>query len=315
VSSSATNVLAIAGSLRTASINAACCRAMRTHCCLLLLLASTSTMAIDLAPLWDFDNPDASELRFRQALTKAAGEDRLILQTQIARTHGLRKDFAQARRILGEIEPAMAAAGPEAQARYYLELGRTLASATHEPGDISPEGRALARQSYDKALSISRQAGLDALAVDAIHMFAFLDTSPADQLKWAEAALKVVQASSQADARRWEASIRNNMGYALHQLGRHEEALDQFQQALVLREQGTNQGAIRIARWMVAWTLRSLGRVDDAMAIQLRLEEENDSAGTPDPDVFEELEALYRARNDASRAEHYAKRRSLVAGH
>lgn len=34
-----------------------------------------------------------------------------------------------------------------------------------------------------------------------------------------------------AAAQKWEASVRNNIGYALHQLGRYEEALAEFNQA------------------------------------------------------------------------------------
>jgi hypothetical protein len=50
-------------------------------------------------------------------------------------------------------------------------------------------------------------------------------------------------------------------------------------------------------------------RFDEALAIQLRLERERDTAGQPDRFVFEELEALYRERGDAERAAHYAQRR------
>ena len=182
-------------------------------------------MAIDLAPLWDFSKPDVSEARFRQALERAKGDDALILQTQIARTYGLRKDFKEARKILREIEPRVEAAGPEAKVRYLLELGRSFASATHTPDQITPEIKAEARQSYESALSLAKSARLDALAIDAIHMFAFLDTTPSDQLKWSQAALEVVLNTSQPDAKRWEASVRNNIGYALHQLGRYDEAL------------------------------------------------------------------------------------------
>jgi hypothetical protein len=54
-------------------------------------------MALELAPLWNFSDPAASEQRFRAALESTRGDDALILQTQIARTHGLRGDFARAR--------------------------------------------------------------------------------------------------------------------------------------------------------------------------------------------------------------------------
>jgi tetratricopeptide (TPR) repeat protein len=275
-----------------------------------VLLATTTAqpaMAIDLAPLWDFSRPELSEQRFKQALQNATGDDALILQTQIARTHGLRKNFDTARQLLRQIEADVAKAGPEAQVRYQLELGRSYASATHSAEQLTPDNKARARKAYDTALAAARAAQLDALAIDVVHMFAFLDTAPAEQLKWGQTALDMVLASSQPDARRWEASVRNNVAYALHQLGRYEEALAQFRQALTIRERGSNAGATRVAHWMVAWTLRSLKRWDEALAIQLRLEKENADAGQPDPYVFEELEALYKAKGEAARAEHYAQ--------
>lgn len=131
---------------------------------------------------------------------------------------------------------------------------------------------------------------MDSLAVDAIHMLAFVDTAPADQLKWAQQVLTVVEQSEQPAAKRWEASIRNNIGYALHQLGRYPEALTQFELALTLREQknGANAAATRSARWMVAWTLRAgpQGRGPGGRALQLRLAREAEAAGQPDPFVF-----------------------------
>ena len=235
-----------------------------------------------------------------------------MLQTQIARTHGLRKDFAKARELLKSIEPDIATAGFEARARYSLELGRTYASAAHPPELHTPENRELARAAYDRALAVARAGKLDGLTIDVIHMLAFVDTAAADQLKWGLEALAVVEASDQPAAKRREASIRNNIGYALHQLGRFDEALAQFEQAVVLREKGTDSEALRSAQWMVAWTLRTLGRMDEALDRQLRLERECDAAGAPDPYVHEELELLYRARGDEGRATHYAQ---LLADH
>jgi len=270
-------------------------------------------MAIDVTPLWDFSQPELSEQRFRAALQTASGDDALILQTQIARSHGLRKDFATARAVLRDIEPQIAQAGPEARVRYYLELGRTYASAAHSPEQMTQQDRDLAHAAYVRALDEARAARLDNLAIDAIHMFAFIDTAPAEQLEWGRQALAVVEASTQPAAKRWEASIRNNIGYALHQLGRYEEALQQFRLALELRERGTDADATRAARWMIAWTLRAMGKVEEALQIQLRLEREADAAGRPDRYVFEELEALYQAAGDTERAQFYRQRREALS--
>ena len=213
--------------------------------CTLLLATTMSASALDLAPLWDFSQPALSEQRFRDRLDGASRDDALILQTLIARTYGLRKDFATARSILASVARDVPSASAEAQVRHALELGRTYASATHPKDDQTPESKATARAAYEQALAIAKAAGLDGLAIDAIHMLAFVDTAPPDQLKWGLEALAVVEASAQPAAKKWEASIRNNVGYALHQLGRFEEAMVQFQKAVVLRERGNNAEATR----------------------------------------------------------------------
>lgn len=63
---------------------------------------------------------------------------------------------------------------------------------------------------------------------------------------------------------------------------------------------------------MVAWTLRALNRLHEALEIQLRLERECDAAGVPDPYVFDELEALCRANGDVALAHRYAEKRKRL---
>lgn len=275
----------------------------------LSLSAPHTAMAIDLAPLWDFAQPALSEQRFRAALATAQGDDVLILQTQIARSLGLRSKFDGARALLREIEPKLATAGPEARVRWQLEWGRSHASAAHPKDTVTPAQRVLAREAYQAALDTARDARLDGLAIDAIHMFAFTDEGPVAGERWAREALALAAGSTQPAARRWEPSIRNNLGMALHGQGRYGEALVEFRQALALREQrGDDAQALGVARWMVAWTLRALGRVDEALAIQQQLERDTAAAGRPDVYVFEELEALHRARGEAVLAQAYADR-------
>jgi tetratricopeptide (TPR) repeat protein len=277
----------------------------------LLLLVMTSAMstasALDLNALWDFGNPALSEQRFRAALADARGDEALILQTQIARSHGLRRDFEAARTLLTTLEPQLAGASPEARVRHALELGRSYSSAAHAPATQTDAARTLARAAYQRALAEARAARLDGLAVDTLHMLAFVDRAPADQLRWGREALALAEASEQPDARRWRATLHNNIGIALRELGRPEEALAAFRLALALREQAGETARARIAQWMVANQLRLLGHADEALTLQLALEQANAAAGAPDPYVFEELAALYRARGETARAEHYAR--------
>jgi tetratricopeptide (TPR) repeat protein len=269
-------------------------------------------LAIDVAKLWDFNKPELSEERFRSVLTTASADDALILQTQIARSYGLRQRFPQAQEILADIESQVQSASVEAQVYYYLELGRTYSSATHPPESQTTEVKELARSAYMRAFELAQKGELDALAIDALHMMTFVDTAPEDQIEWNRKAIALMQSSSQRDAKKWEGSLRNNTGYALHLLGRNEEALAEFKLALAAHERGGNPQKIRIAHWMIAWTLRALGRLNEAIEIQLRLEKEWDEAGEPDPYVFEELELLYQAINNTEKAEFYAARRKAA---
>jgi len=266
-------------------------------------------MTIDISQLWDFGKPDLSEERFRAALSTASPNDALILQTQIARTYGLRRDFSRAREVLAGIQSQIQDASVEAKVRYHLELGRTYASVTHPPESQTDEAREQARSAYMRAFKIAEEGKLDYLAIDALHMMTVVDTKPGEQLEWNHKAVAYMQASHQQEAKKWAASLHHNTGYALHLLERYEEALQEFNLALAARERTGNPGTIRVAHWMIAWTLRSLGRLNEALEIQLRLERECEEAGEPDPYVFEELEHLYRALGEDGKAQFYSKRR------
>lgn len=269
-------------------------------------------MAIDISNLWDYSNPALSEQRFRDAALTASKDDALILETQIARTYGLRGDFSRAQEILAGMMTELTNASPEVQARYYLELGRTYISTSHPLKAQTPENKEIARKLYTQAFDSASEARLDFLAIDALHMMATVDTEPKDQLAWDLKAIAYMEASSQPEAKKWEASLRNNVGYARYLLGDYDEALDQFKLSLAAHERSGNVRSIRIAHWMIAWTLRAQKKFQEAIDIQLRLEKEWEQAGDPDPYVFEELEHLYRATRNMEQAEYYAAKLRAV---
>ncbi len=276
---------------------------------LAMLATEAPWAAVDVGALWDFSDPALSEQRFREALSTAKGDEALILTTQIARTHGLRRELERAREVLKAIEPQLAGAGAEARARHALEWGRNHISAVTRPEERTPGNVATARAAYARALAIAKDGGLDELAIDAVHMMAFVDTAPAEQLKWNEQALTLVLASAQPGGRAWEASIRNNLGLSLHGLGRHAESVAHYERALALREAaGAGPRTLYVARWLVARGLRLSGRLDEALALQTQLEGQMHVVGNPDPYVLEELEQIHRARGDATRAAAYAER-------
>jgi tetratricopeptide (TPR) repeat protein len=219
-------------------------------------------VTVELDKLWTFANPAASEPALRDALSQAMGDDALILRTQIARTHGMRRHFDEA-----------------------------------------------AHDLYLKAVEQASIAADDAVAIDAMHMLAIVETDPKAQLRWNFEALELARESDQPTTNRWEASLRHNIGREVSAAHRHEEALAHFRAAADLRAEAGEVEENRIARWMVAKTLRALGQIHDALDMQQELESEHAAHGKADPYVFEELEIIHRLLGDAARAADSAARR------
>ena len=253
------------------------------------------SMTSTLLELWDFSDPTASEARFVEAISQADAKAAFILSTQVARTYGLRGYFSKAKRCLQTLRSNGLPDNLEAQAYYYLEWGRAYCSTAHQPQDQTEEARAQARMAYTTAFELASAAGLDYLAVDSLHMMTVVDTDPSQQVLWNQKALAYLKDSDQQEAKKWEASLRNNLGYALHLQGEYELALDQFTLALDLRIKEGIPGKLKIAQWMIAWTLMAMGRYQESLEMQLKLEQEWKADGGHDVYVWEELEHLYRA--------------------
>jgi len=245
----------------------------------------------DILALWNFDDPAASEARFRAALAESTHDAALSLRTQIARTHSLRRQFSEAHRELDAVDAELAGAGAEPRVRTLLERGRTWRSAG-EP--------ARARPLFLQAEQLARTAKLEYLHVDALHMVALVQHDPEEQMAWTRRALDAALAAKDPQARRWEASLTHNLGWALHEAGRHDEALQHFRAALAARERdGARPQRIREARWTVARELRALARHDEALALLRALEAElagaSESDGFVPEEIAENLLALGRA--------------------
>ncbi|MFT3954537.1 MAG: TraB/GumN family protein [Piscinibacter sp.] len=239
----------------------------------------------DILALWDFDDPAASEARFRAALADAAAppthDAALSLRTQIARTLGLRRRFDEAHRELDAVDALLPGAGPEPRVRTLLERGRAWRSA-REP--------AKARPLFLQAEQLARSARLEYLHVDALHMVALVEPDPQAQLEANQRALAVARAAQDPQARRWEASLTHNIGWSLHEAGRHDEALASFRDALAARQRdGARPERLREAHWMIAFELRALRRHDEALALLRGLESELAAARAVDGFVPEEI--------------------------
>lgn len=271
------------------------------------LLGATASIAsaMDIDALWEYADPAASETRFRAALERAQGDDRLELLTQIARTFSLRRDFARAHALLDEVEPQLAAAGARPQVRYLLERGRSFNSAGE---------RERARALFLRAWERGRAEKLEGLAVDAAHMVAITYGGSFDAVEWNRRGLAVARASQDAKARALIPAMLNNAAWDLHDLGRYAEALPLFEEALAEWTVRKRPEQIRFAKYAVGRCLRLLNRGDEALSIQRALELEYAAAAKPSGYVFEEVAELLDAGGKTDEARPYFRRAAELLG-
>ena len=145
-------------------------------------------------------------------------------------------------------------------------------------------------------------AGEDFYAVDAAHMLGIATTGE-ESLRWNEEAIRLAENSSDPRARKWAGSLLNNTGWTYHDMGNYDAALVKFEAALAFQQEHGDPEKVRIARWCIARTLRSLGRLDDALAIQRELEK-----GKDDGYVWEEIAEILLAQGEIAESKPYFHR-------
>jgi tetratricopeptide (TPR) repeat protein len=228
-----------------------------------------------LDDLWDYDDPAASEARFRTAIEAAeAGGDPAAVdeaRTQLARALGLQGRFGNAHEVLDRVD-ADHPADDRIRVRARLERGRAWRSGGDVAASIAP---------FEAAWELARALGEDGLAVDAAHMLAIVDAPPGEAT-WHERALELADTSPDPIARRWRGSLWNNIGWARFDTGDLDGALAAFETALRARREQGRPGETRVAEWCVARCVRALGRPAEALAVQERLAEEAAAAGDPE---------------------------------
>jgi tetratricopeptide (TPR) repeat protein len=134
------------------------------------------------------------------------------------------------------------------------------------------------------------------------------------QLEWHERAMGAAQQSANPRARGWLGSLYNNAGWTYHDLGRYDEALATFQKGLEWQRQAGKEREARIAAWTVARTLRSLGRHEEALQMQLDNHASLEAAGEPDGYTEEEIgECLLALGREEEARPHFARAHALLA--
>jgi tetratricopeptide (TPR) repeat protein len=261
-----------------------------------------TTTLPDINALWDFQHPAVSEAAFREVLpqAEAAGETayQAELLTQIARALGLQRKFEEASETLHEAEKLCGSDPNRAMVRVALERGR-VQNSSGNPGDARPY--------FEQAMTMASDLGEEFLAIDAAHMLAIV-ASGDEALTWNLRALDMSKAASDDRAVGWQGSLYNNIGWTYHDLGKYEDALSYFQAGLDFQLARNRDWEARVASWTVGRCLRSLGRPEEALAIQQGNLRKAEAAGSSVGFIEEELGEclLLLGRNDEARP-HFAQ--------
>lgn len=256
----------------------------------------------DFDALWDYEHPDQTEIVFRQLLPQAEYSHGrsyyLQLLTQIARTQSLQRKFVEAHQTLDKVKEELSTELVTPTIRYLLERGRTFNS-SGQPG----EALTLFQQAWELA---SKHAEEAFFAVDAAHMLAIASDTFEEKVTWNTTALHYAEASTDERARGWCGSLYNNLGWTYHEQGGYERALEYFEKALQWQQEHGAGREVRIARWCIGRTLRSLGRVPEALALQEDLLAEWENSGEEqDGYVFEEIAECLLASGRAAESQPY----------
>jgi tetratricopeptide (TPR) repeat protein len=262
----------------------------------------------EIRSLWNYDQPAESEKRFREILPAAqASGDRsyhLQLLTQIARAECLQRKYDLAHATLDHVRSMSIDDLPVVRVRYLLERGRVF----NDTGNYDQ-----AKRHFLEAWDLARASRLDGYAVDAAHMMGIIE--PGDQaLEWNLEAVRYAKASDDPEARRWLATLQNNIGWTYFAMQQYDNALEVFQDALQLRIAQGSPGPVRIARYSIAKARRMLGQLDQALKEQTSLLGECERAGEPDGYVHEEIAECLLAFDQAEDATpHFARAYQLLS--
>ncbi len=267
----------------------------------LLVALPASAYEPEFDDLWNFREPEETEKKFRKLLpaAKKKGLDyHAQLLTQIARTKGLRGDFDEAHKILNKVEKMLTSDCVIAHIRYRLERGRTFNSAGQKQNAIPL---------FKGALKRSEDAKAEFYAVDAAHMLGIAE-QPDKALEWNVAAIRLAEAARDERAKKWLGALYNNTGWTYHDKGDYERALEYFEKGLAYRTKHGQARPMRIAKWTIARTLRSMKRYDEALVKQRELLAEWEKAGEEDAFVYEEMGEILWALDKENEARTWFKK-------
>jgi tetratricopeptide (TPR) repeat protein len=241
----------------------------------------------ELDALWLPGDPIASAERLAAAAAEPGRSElvRAELETQRARAFALQGRIEEAEALLDSLEPASGVL----EVRVLLERGRIRLAA----------GRAAeAVPLLESALRAARRDADTGLAIESSLALAEADRPHTEQ--WIEEGLADLSGTGDPGLLRWGVVLHDLRGWARLDDGDAGAALESFEDAAELADDYGTLDQRFAAHWAVGRALRELGRIDEALEVQRRLEGERPGEQA----VADELTLLREAaaqRGDAGR--------------
>jgi tetratricopeptide (TPR) repeat protein len=247
----------------------------------------------DFDKLWDYNDPAATERRFREILPAAEKSgDRSYhaqLLTQIARTQGLQDRFDEAHATLDSVEKMLADDLKLARVCYLLERGRVFNSSGHS---------AKAMPLFEEAWKLAETGKFARFAVDAVHMLAIAAPTAKEQIDWNLRGIELV--GVEPSQKRWLNALYNNLGESYAKAGEYAKALDAFEKLATIN--GGDMYTLKDQARM----LRLMGRVDRAAEVIRPIHERLEREGKRDGWISEEhAECLLAAGRSDEATPHF----------
>ena len=243
----------------------------------------------DFDKMWDYNDPAATERKFRELLPAAekSGNDSYLAQllTQIARAQGLQGRYDDAIATLDQALDVTRDDDSLAYVRNLLERGRVFNS-SGDPARAMPL--------FMQAFKWAEAEHYTRYAIDAVHMMGIAAATPREQIEWNLRGLEMV--AQHPDQQRWLNALYNNIGESYARAGQYRDALGAFERlaAINANDMYTMKDQARM--------LRLLGRVGRAMEIIRPVHERLEADGKPDGWISEEYAECMLAAGRADEA-------------
>jgi len=259
----------------------------------------------DLDSIWNPLDAKSSVSTYRTLLEEAEklqGGDRchwIELLSLIARAEGFQKNFTEAHALLDQAEKLLnekeAAYRVTARIRWLLEKGRL---------HIYEKTPSQARTFFSEAWTLAFNSGEDYFSVEIAQLMATTEPMKTQQ-DWIQRAIGIAENSPMPKTKKSLGNLYASLAWKLYDLRQYEKALEVFQKALRhLKANGTPREAF-VAQWSIGKVLRTLGKTEEALAIQKVLVSELGLSGAKDGRLYEEVAECLQTLDRTTEAQLY----------